>query len=85
MKKHSLESLAIAFLIPVFCSCASQRMCNKESAYEQGMNDARFGKQMNSSYIDSCVPEYQSVIRSGYQDGYTAGVCSPSAPPIRGK
>lgn len=51
---------------------ASQN-CNRESAYEKGMNDGRSGQNM-ANYAGQCPPDAQAAVRAGYREGYTAGV-----------
>jgi hypothetical protein len=48
--------------------------CNAEAALEQGMNDARSGRQMNSQYLAPCPAESQTALKESYKQGYLTGI-----------
>jgi hypothetical protein len=77
---------ALLFLVLIsalsLTSCASMQQawvdqnCQREAAYEKGMNDARSGAPMNSQYVASCPVEGHDVILAGYNEGYNSGLGS---------
>lgn len=58
------------------CACAAMeeeyraQMCNREAAYEKGVNDANEQKPMDSRFASMCAPDLQRGIRQSYQEGF---------------
>lgn len=65
-------SLACLFL----ASCAgmeeSYRMqvCHRDFGYEQGVNDGRAGRPMNSAFAGNCDPRTRDQVSQAYRQGY---------------
>jgi hypothetical protein len=66
----------IALLLLTLTSCAAMeedyraQMCNREAAYEKGVNDANEQKPMDSRFASICAPDLQRAVREGYREGY---------------
>lgn len=48
------------------------RVCNREYGYEQGRNDAREGKEMDSGFSADCDASGRKLAMTGYREGYEA-------------
>lgn len=74
MPNLTLRSL---FLLPLIslASCAAMveehraQVCNREYAYEQGVNDSQDGKPMDSGFASLCDSNKREVMQ-GYREGY---------------
>lgn len=70
--------LSVAALL-MFSGCAElqrqaiEQRCSADSAYEQGMNDSREGKRMDSSFARICDAPARTQVTAAYRDGYTTG------------
>jgi hypothetical protein len=74
---------ALGFMVlSAFSSCAAMQQsyqdnyCNQSAGYERGVNDAREGRPMDSSFFMSCQPGSKEAAIAGYQNGYGAGIAS---------
>jgi hypothetical protein len=61
------------------CGCESmardfeERACNYEGAFQQGLNDAKADKKMNSEALAyQCPANTKSDVRKGYREGYSS-------------
>ncbi len=52
----------------------AQRCANMQGAYERGHNDGLRRREMDSSWVSQCPPEYQQEQFQWYQQGYQAGI-----------
>lgn len=72
-----IQASRIFALLPLLTlgSCAAMmeehkaQVCNREFAYEKGVNDSQEGKPMSSSFASVCE-ENQKEIRQSYREGY---------------
>lgn len=69
--------LLIGVLVLAATSCETmqkmnqERFCNYNGAYEQGVNDAQNGKQMNAiPYTMDCVGASKDEATKGYREGF---------------
>jgi len=66
--------LALSFF--TLASCAgmeeSYRMqvCHRDFGYEQGVNDGRAGRPMNSAFAGNCDPRTRDQVSTAYREGY---------------
>lgn len=78
--------VAVVFVLFSACSAMQQsyveQTCQSESAYAQGMNQARAGKPMEESFAYLCPAESKTLVMASYRKGYTSGLQSmqPEAP-----
>ena len=61
------------------CASLIKESCNRDGAYEKGMNDARSGAAMNSQYAALCEEKVQSDVRAAYRQGYETGLAAEAA------
>lgn len=85
MHKLSRQWLRIsAGIIIVLSGCSGLQesmraeICNKDRAYERGINDANNHKPM-ASHSSQCDPAQQEAIAASYKDGYNAAVANRNA------
>ena len=66
-----LKAAGISVLAICLCSCAAiqKSSCNTDTAYSQGVNDARGNRDMQTNYAYFC-PASQSQINAAYGRGY---------------
>lgn len=53
--------------------------CHYDGAFEEGMNDGRAGRDMNSGFASLCAASQQPGVRAGYREGYQSGLASRAA------
>lgn len=46
------------------------QVCHRDFGYEQGVNDGRSGKPMNSSFAGACDPQTRQEVSQAYREGY---------------
>jgi hypothetical protein len=59
------------------------RVCSREAAYEQGMNDGREEKPKNSGFSSVCDPQDRKGVAQGYREGYEAAVKAANQPGVK--
>ncbi len=78
MRSKICGLIFLSLSLAVVAGCSSQGgygayICDPNSAYANGMIDARSGKEMNTSYGASC-PVQTWAMRTSYRRGYERGV-----------
>ena len=73
--KTILKVTSMAILASSLFGCAEiqKTTCTTDSAYAQGVNDARDNQNMQSNYASYC-PTNQSKINAAYRRGYKTGL-----------
>lgn len=70
--------LPILFAVQILSGCAAlqeaavQQNCDRENAFQRGINDSQAGKPMNNSFSGICPQGIQEQVKAGYREGYLA-------------
>ncbi len=74
-----MKKIILALAFTSIAGCASiqkayeEQVCNTNGGFQQGMNDARDGKPMDSSFGSGCENGREAALQ-GYREGYQSGL-----------